>query len=82
MDGRNFGHAENSISPKILFCGEGGGAYNDAQQSVNSIFDHTEHKQQFNPYLPSGLCQPYQLVESIFKLRGVWCTFPFLSYFL
>ena len=28
-----------------------------------------------NPHLPSGLFYPYQLDESMFYLRGVWCTF-------
>ena len=35
----------------------------------------------FNPYLPSGFVHPYQLDESISKLRGDWCTFSFLFYF-
>ena len=29
----------------------------------------------FNPHLPNGLSHPYQLDESIFYLRSVWCTF-------
>ena len=29
----------------------------------------------FNPNLPSGLCHPYQLDESISNFRGVWCVF-------
>ena len=37
-----------------------------------------------NPYLPNGLSHPYQLDQSIFHLRGVWCTFffIFISYFI
>ena len=34
-----------------------------------------------NPYLPDGLSHPYQLDDSMFHLKGVWCTFSFLSYF-
>ena len=33
-----------------------------------------------NPYLPSGLCHPYQLDESISNLRGARCTVLFSSF--
>ena len=29
----------------------------------------------FNPHLPNELSHPYKADESIFHLRGVWCTF-------
>ena len=35
-----------------------------------------------NPHLPNGLSEPYQLDESIFYLRGVWCTFFIFIIFL
>ena len=35
----------------------------------------------FNPYLPSGLCYPYQLDESISNFRGLWCNVSFLFHF-
>ena len=35
-----------------------------------------------NPHLPNGLSHPYQLDESIFHLRGVWCTFFIFIIFL
>ena len=31
-----------------------------------------------NPHLPTGLSHPYQLDESIFHLRDVWCTLVFI----
>ena len=33
-----------------------------------------------NPHLPNGLSNHYQLVESIFHLKGVWCTFFFFFF--
>ena len=35
----------------------------------------------FNPHLPSGPVYPYQLDESICKIRDVLCSFSFLFYF-
>ena len=35
----------------------------------------------FNPHLPSGPVHHYHLDESIFNIRGVWCSFSFLFCF-
>ena len=35
----------------------------------------------FNPYMTNGLFRPYQLDESVFNFRGVWCIFSVLFYF-
>ena len=32
----------------------------------------------FYPYLPSGFFHPYQMDESVFNFRGVWCIVSFL----
>ena len=38
---------------------------------------------QVNPHLPNGLSHPYQLDESVFHLRGIWCTFfIFIIFFI
>ena len=34
-----------------------------------------------NPYLPSGICHPYQLDESTCHLRAVRCLVSFSFYF-
>ena len=40
------------------------------------------NKHFFNPYMPSGLVDPYVLDESICHLRGVWCTFTFILFLM
>ena len=47
------------------------GSANDRKQNDFSVI-------LINPHLPNGLSHPYQLDESIFHLRGVWCTLVFI----
>ena len=51
------------------------------QTSIHDLQIPGKYKHNLNPNLSNGLSYPYQLDESIFHSRGVWCTFLFLSCF-
>ena len=42
--------------------------------NISSKTDNGGYLMTINPHLPNGLSHPDQLDESIYQLRGVWCT--------